>query len=140
MYMTDPIADMLTRIRNAQAVKKTTVLVPYSEIKMEILKALLKYGYIEGIEQVKKKTKNSQSGMVKKFIEIKIKYDKDGQPKISEIKRISKPSRRVYLKSKEIWPFKKGLGIRILSTSKGVLADLEAKKLKMGGEVLLEIW
>ncbi len=138
--MTDPIADMLTRIRNAQAVKKTTVLVPYSEIKMEILKALLKYGYIEGIEQVKKKTKNSQSGMVKKFIEIKIKYDKDGQPKISEIKRISKPSRRVYLKSKEIWPFKKGLGIRILSTSKGVLADLEAKKLKMGGEVLLEIW
>ena len=138
--MTDPITDMLTRIRNAQAVKKTTVLVPYSEIKMEILKALLKHGYIQGIEQVKKKTKNSQSGMDKKFIEIQIKYDKDGQPKISEIKRISKPSKRVYLKSKEIWPFKKGLGIRILSTSKGVLADLEAKKLKMGGEVLLEIW
>jgi len=138
--MTDPIADMLTRIRNAQAIKKTIVLVPYSEIKLEILETLLKHGFIKGIEKVKRKTKSSQTGIGKKFIEIQIKYGKDGQPKISEIKRISKPSKRVYLKAKDIWPFKKGLGIRILSTSRGILSDLEAKKLKIGGEVLLEAW
>lgn len=138
--MTDPIADMLTRVRNAQAVKKETVLIPYSKAKLDILQVLLKHGFIKKVEKVKKKLDITQARTSKKFIEVKIKYELDGQPKISEITRISKPSKRVYLKAKNIWPFKKGLGIRILSTSRGILSDIEAKKLKVGGEVLLEVW
>jgi small subunit ribosomal protein S8 len=138
--MTDPIADMLTRIRNAQAVKKETVLIPYSRIKLEILEVLQKNGFVGGVEKVKRRTKDSQIGASKKFIEVSIKYDKEGRPRISEIKRVSKPSKRVYIKEKDIWPIKKGLGLRILSTSRGILSDLEAKKLKLGGEILLEVW
>ena len=138
--MTDPIADMLTRVRNAQAVKKETVLIPYSKAKLDILQVLLKHGFIKKVEKVKKKLDITQARTSKKFIEVRIKYELDGQPKISEITRISKPSKRVYLKAKNIWPFKKGLGIRILSTSRGILSDIEAKKLKVGGEVLLEVW
>ncbi|MDD3098370.1 MAG: 30S ribosomal protein S8 [Candidatus Pacebacteria bacterium] len=138
--MTDPIADMLTRIRNAQAVNKKTVVVPYSKIKLEILNVLLKNNFIIRVEKVKRKTRSSQTETGKKFIEIEIKYDKENQPLISEMKRISKPSRRVYLQAKDIWPFKRGLGLRILSTPRGILSDMEAKKLKVGGEVLLEVW
>jgi len=130
--MTDPIADMLTRIRNAQAVKKETVVFPYSKIKWEILNVLSKNGYIKGLDKTNKKNK--------KFVEIILKYDEEETPKISELKRVSKPSRRVYVHAKDIWFFKKGLGIKILSTPKGILSDKEAKKLNVGGEVLLEIW
>ena len=130
--MTDPIADMLTRIRNAQAVKKETVIFPYSKIKWEILNVLSKNGYIKGLDKTNKKNK--------KFVEIILKYDEEETPKISELKRVSKPSRRVYVHAKDIWFFKKGLGIKILSTPKGILSDKEAKKLNVGGEVLLEIW
>jgi small subunit ribosomal protein S8 len=131
---------MLTRIRNAQAVNKKTVVVPYSKIKLEILNVLLKNNFIIRVEKVKRKTRSSQTETGKKFIEIEIKYDKENQPLISEMKRISKPSRRVYLQAKDIWPFKRGLGLRILSTPRGILSDMEAKKLKVGGEVLLEVW
>ncbi len=130
--MTDPIADMLTRIRNAQAVKKETVVFPYSKIKWEILNILSKSGYIKGLDKTNKKNK--------KFVEIILKYDEEKTPKISELKRVSKPSRRVYVHAKDIWFFKKGLGIKVLSTPKGILSDKEAKKLNVGGEVLLEIW
>jgi small subunit ribosomal protein S8 len=130
--MTDPIADMLTRIRNAQAVKKETVVFPYSKIKWEILNVLSKNDYIKGLDKTNKKNK--------KFIEIILKYDEEKAPKISELKRVSKPSRRVYVHAKDIWFFKKGLGIKVLSTPKGILSDKEAKKLNVGGEVLLEIW
>jgi len=130
--MTDPIADMLTRIRNAQAVKKETVVFPYSKIKWEILNVLSKNDYIKGLDKANKKNK--------KFIEIILKYDEEKAPKISELKRVSKPSRRVYVHAKDIWFFKKGLGIKVLSTPKGILSDKEAKKLNVGGEVLLEIW
>ena len=130
--MTDPIADMLTRIRNSQAVRKETVIFPYSKIKWEILNSLSKSGYIKGLEKTNKKNK--------KFIEIILKYDEDGSPKISELKRVSKASSRVYVHAKDIWSFKKGLGIRVLSTPKGILTDKEAKKLNVGGEILLEIW
>jgi small subunit ribosomal protein S8 len=138
--MTDPIADMLTRIRNSQAVKKRTVIIPYSKIKLEILNILFKKGFIENVEKVKRKNKNSQTGTGKKFIEIEIKYDKKNQPIISEIKRVSRPSRRVYVQAKDIWPFKRKLGLRVLSTPRGIISDMEAKKLKVGGEVLLELW
>jgi len=130
--MTDPIADMLTRIRNAQAVKKETVVFPYSKIKWEILDVLSKNGYIKGLDKTNKKNK--------KFVEIILKYDEEKTPKISELKRVSKPSRRIYVHAKDIWFFKKGLGIKVLSTPKGILSDKEAKKLNVGGEVLLEIW
>ena len=130
--MTDPIADMLTRIRNAQAVKKETVIFPYSKIKWEILNVLSKNDYIKGLDKTNKKNK--------KFIEIILRYDEEKAPKISELKRVSKPSRRVYVHAKDIWFFKKGLGIKVLSTPKGILSDKEAKKLNVGGEVLLEIW
>ncbi len=130
--MTDPIADMLTRIRNAQAVKKETVVFPYSKIKWEILNVLSKSDYIKGLDKTNKKNK--------KFIEIILKYDEEKTPKISELKRVSKPSRRVYVHAKDIWFFKKGLGIKVLSTPKGVLSDKESKKLNVGGEILLEIW
>ena len=130
--MNDPIADMLTRIRNAQAVKKETVVFPYSKIKWEILNVLSKNGYIKGLDKTNKKNK--------KFVEIILKYDEEGTPKISELKRVSKPSRRVYVHAKDIWFFKKGLGIKVISTPKGILSDKEAKKLNVGGEVLLEIW
>lgn len=138
--MTDPIADMLTRIRNSQAVKKRTVVVPYSKMKLEILNVLLKNDFIKSVEKVKRKSKSSQTGTGKKFIEIEIKYDKENQPIISEIKRVSKPSRRVYVQAKDIWPFKRRLGLRVLSTPKGIISDMEAKKLKVGGEVLIELW
>lgn len=130
--MTDPIADMLTRIRNAQAVKKETVDIPYSKIKWDILEILLKNKFIEAINKIKKKNKA--------LIEIKIKYNKKGQSPISKLNKISKSSRRVYIKSKDIWPDKRGFILRILSTPKGILTDREAKKLNVGGEVLLEIW
>ena len=130
--MTDPIADMLTRIRNAQAVKKQTVIFSYSKIKWEILNVLSKNGFIKGLDKTNKKNK--------KFIEIILKYDEEGAPKISELKRVSKSSSRRYIQAKNIWFFKKGLGLRILSTPKGILCDKEAKKLNVGGEVLLEIW
>ena len=130
--MTDPIADMLTRMRNAQAVKKTTVVLPYSKIKLEILNVLSRSGFIKGLDKTNKKNK--------KFIEIILIYDEKGYPKISELKRVSKSSSRVYIHAKDIWYFKKGLGLRVLSTPKGVLSDKEARKSNVGGEVLLEIW
>ena len=130
--MTDPIADMLTRMRNAQAVKKTTVVLPYSKIKLEILNVLSRSGFIKGLDKTNKKNR--------KFVEIMLMQDEKGYPKISELKRVSKSSSRVYIHAKDIWYFKKGLGLRVLSTPKGVLSDKEARKSNVGGEVLLEIW
>jgi len=138
--MTDPIADMLTRIRNAQAVGKKTVIFPHSKIKWEILSVLLKNGFIGGLDKLNKKDKKSPGFSREKFIEIIIKYNKDKTPKISELKRVSKSSKRTYTKTKDIWFFKKGLGLRILSTPKGILSEKEAKKSNAGGEVLLEVW
>ena len=130
--MTDPISDMLTRIRNAQAVKKTIVNIPFSKLKWVILEVLKKHGFIKEMEKVGRGNK--------KMIEVNLKYRKDGSPRISLLKRISKPSRRTYVNAKEIWFFKRGVGIRVMTTSKGVMADKEARKEKLGGEVLLEIW
>ncbi|MDD2677872.1 MAG: 30S ribosomal protein S8 [Candidatus Paceibacterota bacterium] len=130
--LTDSISDMITRIRNAQMVKKETVLFPYSKIKWEILKVLKEKGYFEEVLKIKKKNKN--------YIEVKIKYEKNGKPKINEIKRVSKPSQRIYLPASRLWPVKKGFGIRVLSTPQGIVSDREAKKMNVGGEVILEIW
>ena len=129
--MTDPIADMLTRIRNAQAVRKPEVLIPFSKLKFELAKILKREGFIEDIEEVK--------GDVQSNIKIGLKY-MDEEPFIQGLKRTSKPGQRIYKKRNEIRPIKQGLGIVIISTSKGLLTDKQARKEKLGGEVLCEVW
>jgi small subunit ribosomal protein S8 len=129
--MTDPIADMLNRIKNAQAVNHPTVEMPFSNFKYEIAKILEKNGFVEKIEKKGRKAR--------KTMEIVLKY-RDKAPVISGIRRISKPGQRIYLSSGEIKKVKEGYGMAILSTSKGLMTDREAKKQKMGGEVLCEIW
>ena len=129
--MTDPSTDMLNRIRNAQAVLKPTVDVPISKIKLEICQILAREGLIKGFE--KKGRKN------KKIIQIALKYD--GKiPAISGMKRISKPGQKIYLPYKKIRKVKGGYGFSIISTSKGLMTDKEARKKKLGGEVICEIW
>lgn len=127
----DVISDMLIRIKNAQAVLKPTVEIPFSNLKYEIAKILAKNGFIEGLEKKGRKTK--------RIIEITLKYH-DKVPAISGLKRISKPGQRIYLNFKEMRKVKGGYGLAILSTSKGLMTDKEARKQKLGGEVLFEIW
>ncbi len=128
----DVIGDMLTKIRNAQAVQKETVLIPYSKLKMEIAKILLREKYIKEINRRGKKNKKS--------VELTLLYDKSGEGAIKHISRISKPSCRVYLPIKKIKPVRQGYGMMLLSTPKGLLTNREAKKEGVGGEVLCKIW
>jgi len=130
--MTDPIADMLTRIRNAKAVSKPSVSLPYSKIKMDIANVLKKEGFIADCEK-KGKT-------IKKTIELTLKYGKDGHSYITDLKRISKPGQRIYKGSQILYPVKQGFGIAILSTPSGVMSSKEAKKKNVGGEILCEVW
>ncbi len=127
----DPIADMLTSIRNSQAVLKETVKIPFSKVKFEIAKILEKNGFI-------KKVENKGRG-IKRLLEIKLKYD-DKKPVISGIKRISKPGQRIYIGAKEIRPIRSGYGISIISTSEGLMTNKEARKKNIGGEVICQVW
>ncbi len=127
----DPIANMLIKIKNAQAVGKQTVSVPFSNLKYNIGKLLEKEGFIEYAKKRGKK--------IKKIL-IKLKYTEDKKPRIHDIKRISKPGRRIYLKSKEIYSPKSGIGILVVSTPQGLMTSKEARKTRNGGEVLFEIW
>ena len=128
--MTDPIADMLTRIRNASMVNKKEVMIPYSKIKMEIAKLLVESGYLREAEEKKDQ---------KPYILIKLKYD-NKQPAITHIKRVSKPGRRIYVKSAEIKDVLNGFGISIVSTPQGLMLGEKAKEAKMGGELLCEVY
>jgi len=128
----DAIADMLTKIRNAQAVKKETVSIPYSKLKMGIVKILVKEKFLTEAEQKGKKNK--------KIIDIILAYDSEKNPAINHIARISKSSRRIYLPLKKIKPVRRGFGLQIISTPQGILTDKEARKEKVGGEVLCEVW
>jgi len=139
--MSDPISNMLTSIRNAQAVRHQVVDVPFSNIKYEIAKILQKQNFIEKVEKKGKKTK--------KNIEITLKYDnkipaegeaRQGRSAISGLKRISKQGQRIYASNQKIRKVKGGYGIAIISTSKGIMTDKEARKNKLGGEILCEIW
>ena len=133
MTMTDPIADMLTRIRNANSAKHDTVDVPSSKMKLAIADILLKEGYIKKYDIV-------EDGAFK-TIHITLKYGKDKNEKIiSGLKRISKPGLRVYASSEELPKVLGGLGIAIISTNNGVITDKEARKLGVGGEVLAFVW
>ena len=131
--MTDPIADMLTRIRNANTAKHDTVDVPASKIKTEIARILLDEGYIKAYEIV-------EDGVVK-TIKIKLKYGADKNQKvISGLKRISKPGLRVYAGVENMPKVLGGLGIAIISTNKGIVTDKEARAMNVGGEVLAFVW
>ncbi len=128
----DPIADMLTRIRNAQSVKKSEVLIPFSRLKFEIAKILKHEDYIKELEKIEE-TKFPQ-------LKIILKYDKNKEPAIKNIERISKPARRVYVNKNKIPQVLNGLGIAIISTSQGLMTNKEAKRKGVGGEILCEIW
>lgn len=128
----DPIADMLIRIKNAQSSQKESVTFVYSKIKLEIAKILERIGYVGPVS--KKGRKN------KKLIEVGLLYDGNGNPKISNVKRLSKPSKRIYHGFREIFRIKNGYGVAVYSTPKGLLTDREARKEKLGGEALFELW
>ena len=130
--MTDPIADMLTRIRNALVVKHETVDVPASTIKKAIAQILLSEGYIKGYELL-------ENG-VQKTIRVQLKYGPNKQRVIVGLKRISRPGLRVYARKDEMPKVLGGLGIAIVSTSNGVMTDKEARKQAVGGEVLAYVW
>ena len=130
--MNDPIADMLTRIRNAQIARHEQVLMPASNMKKAIAKILLDEGYIKSVDYID----DGLQGQIK----ITIKYAQGKQPVIKGLKRISKPGLRVYAKSEEIPKVLGGLGIAIVSTPKGVMSDKEARKAGIGGEVLAYVW
>jgi len=133
MSMSDPIADMLTRIRNANSAKHDTVNVPSSKIKLAIADILTAEGYIKGYETI-------EDG-VKKTIRITLKYDKVQNKKvISGIKRISRPGLRVYAGSQEVPKVLGGLGVAIVSTNLGIMTDKDARKRQVGGEVLAFVW
>ena len=132
MVMTDPIADMLTRIRNANHMKHLTVLVPASKIKLEILNVIKNEGYIEDVEFVE----DGKQGEIK----VTLKYTDKKERVIKGITRISKPGLRVYAKSTEMPKVLNGLGVAVVSTSNGVMTDREARQNNLGGEVIAYIW
>lgn len=128
----DTIGDLIVRLTNAGAVRATSVSVPYSAFKMAVAEKLKDAGYVKAIEKKGKK--------VKKTLDIALKYSDTGTHAISGVKRISKPGRRMYKSVHEIMPIRYGHGALILSTPKGVMTDKEARKQKVGGEALFEIW
>ena len=132
MAMTDPVADMLTRIRNANTAGHAEVEIPASKIKKNIAEILLKEGYIKGFEIVETEPQN--------IIKIQMKYGPDKKRVISGIKRISKPGLKVYAKKDEVPKVLGGLGIAIISTSNGLLTDKQARELGVGGEVVCMVW
>ncbi len=132
MVMSDPIADMLTRIRNANVVRHETVEMPASKIKREIAEILKREGFIRDAEVIE----DSKQGIIRLFL----KYGPNNERVITGLKRISKPGLRVYTKSTEIPRVLGGLGVAIISTSKGVMTDKEARQSKAGGEVLCYVW
>lgn len=132
MVMSDPIADMLTRIRNANTVRHETVEIPASTIKKEIAEILKKEGFIRDAEYIE----DNKQGIIRLFL----KYGPNNERVISGLKRISKPGLRVYTKSTEVPRVLGGLGIAIISTSKGIMTDKDARQSKAGGEVICYVW
>lgn len=130
MVMTDPIADLLARIKNAWRVRKERILVPYSNVKIAILKIFQEKGIVRDI-------KLKENG-AKKFLIVYLNYI-DDEPPYEDIKRISKPGRRVYVGYRDLKPVRQGFGFRIISTPRGIMLDSEARKRKLGGELICEV-
>jgi small subunit ribosomal protein S8 len=132
MAMSDPLGDMLTRIRNGQRAQKSAVAVPASTLRASVLEVLKREGYIRGYSEAEVKKG------IKEFTVV-LKYH-DGEPVIKELSRVSKPGRRVYSKIKDLGRFYNGLGISVISTPKGVLSDNEAREQNVGGEILCRVF
>ncbi len=132
MASSDTVADMLTRIRNAGKAKFTSVDIPGSNLKCEMARILKDEGYIRNYKFIK----DNKQGILRVYL----KYTDEGLHAIYGIERVSKPSRRTYAKSTEVKPMLNGLGVRILSTSKGVMSDRQARREHMGGEILCNVW
>ena len=130
--ISDPVGDFIIRLKNAGAVKKAGVSVPFSALKMSIAEKLKDAGFLKAIEKKGKK--------VRKTLDVVLKYDEAGKHVINGVRRISKPGRRLYRTAREIMPVRYGHGALILSTPKGILTGKEARKEKVGGEALFEIW
>lgn len=132
MITTDPIADMLTRIRNAQLARHEQVLVPASRTKLEIARILKNEGYIQKYSLVEEKPQAK--------LRISLKYSPDKTPAITELRRVSTPSRRIYVGREDLPRVRGGLGVTIVTTSKGIMSDREARRRRLGGEVICAIW
>lgn len=132
MSMTDPIADMLTRIRNSSTAMHEEVVIPASKIKESIARILVNEGYVDGMERADNETHPA--------IKIRLRYSEERERAISGIRRISKPGRRVYRGAQEIPRVLGGLGIAIVSTSQGLMTDKEARRAKVGGEIVAYVW
>ncbi|MCF8068620.1 MAG: 30S ribosomal protein S8 [Desulfobacterales bacterium] len=132
MAISDPVADMLTRIRNGAKARFNSVDIPASKLKIDIAEVLKSEGYIKNHKFIK----DDKQGILRVYL----KYDADNQCAMYQLTRVSKPSRRVYVKGREIKPVLSGTGIAILSTSRGVMTDKRARKENVGGEVLCNIW
>jgi len=130
--MNDPIGDFIIRIKNAGQVHKEGISVPFSKMKLAIAELLSAKGYIGSVT---KKNKNNA-----KYLEIALLYAENGSPMISNVRRMSKPSRRLYENAKNIKRFRRGFGMSVFSTPKGVMGDMDAKKNNLGGEFLFNIW
>jgi small subunit ribosomal protein S8 len=131
--LTDPIADMLTRIRNAALARHDRVLIPASKLKRTIADVLKSEGYVADVAG-----DTQDDGL--ELLSITLKYGKDKLPAIEGIERVSKPGRRVYVRAQDIPRVKSGLGIAVLSTSRGIMSDRQARKVGVGGELLCQIW
>jgi small subunit ribosomal protein S8 len=134
MGMTDPIADMLTRIRNASRARHQKVVVPWSRVKENIVRILIEEGYLKEQKRVK-----ASQGWGEDLV-IQLKFDRENRPIITGMKRISSPGRRVYVGVDEVIPIRKGLGINVLSTPKGILVDRAAQRANVGGELICSVW
>ena len=132
MTMTDPIADMLTRVRNASSVQHDTVDIPASNIKKEIARILLEEGYIKGYDVIE----DGKQGLIR----MQLKYGKNGEKVITGIKKISKPGMRVYADRNNVPKVLNGIGISVISTSNGIVTDKQARELGVGGEVICYVW
>ena len=132
MAMTDPIADLLTRIRNGAHARKEQVDVPWSRVKARIVEVLAAEGYLKEHSVVE------QDGH--RILRVWLRYDSQNRPVIIGLKRVSRPSLRIYVGTDEIPPIRRGLGVSILSTPAGILTDREARKLHVGGEIMCSVW
>lgn len=130
--MTDPVADMLTRIRNANMALHPTVSMPSSKLKEEIAKILVTEGYVESLDV--------QADGVRRRLDLKLRYGKDRDRVIKGLRRVSSPGRRVYAGASELPRVNGGLGVAVISTSQGLLPDREARRRRLGGEILCEVW
>ncbi len=133
MTMTDPVADLLSRIRTAYMAKHDRLDVPASKLKLEVCRILKEQGYLESFQLL-------DGDPIKQQVRIFLRYTPDGEPLIRRLKRVSKPGRRVYKSADEIRPVLNGLGVGIISTSLGLLTDSQARQRRVGGEVLCEVW